>query len=322
MRVLITDHPFESLSIAKEIFSSNGIEMEELNTATPEVILARAPAVDAILSGMAKIDGKIIDALGQCKIIVRLGTGYDTIDVKAASAKGIMVANVPDFCMDEVSDHAVAFIVTAGRKILEGHKVVHAGKWGPRSVNIDTFYRLRGQVLGLFGYGRISRLTALKAQAFGIHCLAYDPFVSKEDMAEAGVEKVEMDVLLNRSDFISLHAPLNEKTEHFFDINKFRSMKKSAWIINTARGPVIKEEDLVTALDQGLIAGAALDVLEFEPPDKDKHPLLNRDNVIVTPHIGWMSLGARDDMQRKGVEEIVRVLKGESPVNVVNLGSL
>lgn len=322
MKAIITDHPFASLDIAKELFTANGIELEDLSTHDPEVIMAHAKDAEGILSGMAKIDKQIIDSLTKCKIIVRLGTGYDTIDVKAASAKGIMVGNVPDFCMDEVSDHALALMLTAGRKILEGHKAVHEGKWGPMSVKIDTFYRIKDQVVGLFGFGRISRLTAEKVLGFGMKCLACDPFVSKEDMSEAGVEKVEMDELLKRSDYISLHTPLMEETEHAFDMDAFKSMKKTAWVINTSRGPIIKEEDLVAALDQGLIAGAALDVLEFEPPDKDQHPLLNRDNVIVTPHIGWMSLGARDDMQRKGVEEVVRVLKGEKPVNVVNLGSL
>lgn len=322
MKVIITDHPFASLDIAKEILTSNGMELEDISTHDPEIIMSHTRDADGILSGMAKIDNQVIDALTQCKVIVRLGTGYDTIDVKAASAKGIMVGNVPDFCMDEVSDHAVALMLTAGRKILEGHKAVHEGKWGPRSVQIDTFYRIKDQVVGLFGFGRISRLTAEKVCGFGMKCLACDPFVSKEDMSEVGVEKVEMDELLKRSDYISLHTPLMEETEHLFNMDKFRSMKKSAWIINTSRGPIIKEEDLVAALDQGLIAGAALDVLEFEPPDKDNSPLLNRDNVIVTPHIGWMSLGARDDMQRKGVEEVVRVLKGEKPVNVVNLESL
>lgn len=317
MKVVITDHPFVSMNIAQEIFSSNGIEMEDLQTQDSTTIIAKAKESDAILVGMAKIDEKIIGSLNQCKLIVRFGTGYDNVDVKAATSRGIPVSNVPDFCMDEVSDHAMAFILAAGRKIIQGQEAVKEGKWGPMSVDINSFYRLRGQTLGLYGFGRISLMVAQKARAFGMNCISFDPLVGEGAMSKNNVEKVEMEALLKRSDFISLHAPLTDETENAFDLDKFSSMKKTAWIINTSRGPIIREKDLATALDQGLIAGAALDVLASEPPDKDS-PLLNRDNVFITPHIAWMSLGARDDMQRKGVEEVVRVLKGEMPKNIVN----
>lgn len=318
MKVIITDHPFVSLDIAKSIFSSHGIEMKDLQTKDPEIIIAHTKKSDAILSGMARIDRKVIDTLEQCKIIVRFGVGYDTIDVTSATSRGIIVSNVPDFCLDEVSDHAVAFLVVASRKIMEGQNAVREGKWGPMSVDISSFHRLKGQVLGLFGFGRISRLVAKKAHVFGMHCIAFDPFVEKDEMLKNNVEKVEMEALLERSDYISLHAPLTDETENAFDLDKFRAMKRTAWIINTSRGPVIREDDLITALDQGLIAGAALDVMATEPPEKDKHPLLNRGNVFITPHIAWMSLEARDDMQAKGAEEVVRVLKGERPKNIVN----
>ena len=163
----------------------------------------------------------------------------------------------------------------------------------------------------------VGLLVAQKAKAFGMNSISFDPFVGEDAMSKNNVEKVEMEALLKRSDFISLHAPLTDETENAINLDKFSSMKKTAWIINTSRGPIIRENDLAMALDQGLIAGAALDVLATEPPDKDS-PLLSRDNVFITPHIAWMSLGARDDMQRKGVEEVVRVLKGERPKNVVN----
>lgn len=318
MKVVITDHPFVSLDIAKSIFSSHGIEMDDLQTKDSETIIAHAKKSDAILSGMARIDRKVIDTLEQCKIIVRFGTGYDTINVPSATSRGIMVSNIPDFCMDEVSDHTMALLLVAARKIIEGQNGVREGKWGPMSVDISSFHRLKGQILGLFGFGRISRLVAKKANAFGIHCIAFDPFVEKDEMLRNNVEKVEIEALLERSDYISLHAPLTNETENAFDLEKFRAMKRTAWIINTSRGPIIREDDLVTALDQGLIAGAALDVMATEPPEKDKHPLLNRDNVFITPHIAWMSLEARDDMQAKGAEEVVRVLKGERPKNIVN----
>ena len=317
MKVIITDHPFESLDIAQEIFSSHGIEMEELQSRDSDVIIAKGKEADAFLVGMAPFDDNLLGSLDQCQIIVRFGTGYDNIDIKAATTRGIPVSNVPDFCMDEVSDHAMAFILAAGRKIIQGQNAVKDGKWGPMSVDINSFHCLKGQTLGLYGMGRIAQLVAKKARAFGMNCISFDPFMSADEMSKNNVEKVEMDALLKRADFISLHAPLTDETENAFDLDKFKSMKNTAWIINTSRGQIIRESDLAEALDQGLIAGAALDVLAPEPPAKDS-PLLNRDNVFITPHIGWMSLEARDDMLRKGVEEVVRVLKGEKPKNCLN----
>jgi D-3-phosphoglycerate dehydrogenase / 2-oxoglutarate reductase len=317
MKAVITDHPFPSLDLAQGIFSRSGIELEVMQTRDPETIIAHTKTAEAMIVGMAKIDKKIIDALDRCKIIVRLGVGFDNVDVPAATSRGIMVANIPDFCTEEVSDHAVALILMIARRILPGQKAVREGKWGPMAIEFDSFKRVKEQTVGLYGFGRIARRVAEKAKGTKLSCMAFDPFIPKDAMSAAGVEKVEMKDLLARSDYVSLHTPLTKETENSFGMGQFRAMKRTAWLINTSRGQVIKEDELMAALDQKLIAGAALDVLAKEPPDKN-HPLLNRDNVIVTPHMGSWTLDSRNDLQTQGAEEVVRGFKGEKAKNLVN----
>ncbi len=317
MKAVITDHPFPSLDLAQGIFSRSGIELEVMQTKDPETIIAHTKTAEAMIVGMAKIDKKIIDALDRCKIIVRLGVGFDNVDVPAATSRGIMVANIPDFCTEEVSDHAIALILMIARRILPGQKAAREGKWGPMAIEFDSFKRVKEQTVGLYGFGRIARAAAEKAKGARLNCIAFDPFISKDAMSAAGVEKVEMKDLLARSDYVSLHTPLTKETENSFGMEQFRAMKRTAWVINTSRGQVIREDELIAALDQKLVAGAALDVLAKEPPDKN-HPLLNRDNVIVTPHMGSWTLDSRNDLQTKGAEEVVRVLKGEKAKNLVN----
>jgi D-3-phosphoglycerate dehydrogenase len=317
MRAVITDHPFPTLDLAQAIFSRNKIDLEAMQSRDTETIISHTKTADAVIVGMARIDKKVIDALEQCKVIVRLGVGFDNVDVPAATSRGIMVLNVPDFCTEEVSDHAMALILMIARRVIPGQKAVREGKWGPMAIDFTSFKRVSEQTVGLYGFGRIARGVAEKARGFKMACVAYDPFISQEAMATTGVEKVDMKGLLTRSDYLSLHSPLTKETENAFGLEEFRTMKRTAWVINTSRGPVICEEDLMKALDDRLIAGAALDVLAKEPPDKN-HPLVNRENVILTPHMAGWTWDSRNDLQRKGAEEVVKVLSGEKPKNLVN----
>jgi len=317
MKTVITDHPFPDLDVAQQLFNQNAIEVEVLQTFDSQIILDNARSAEALVVGMAPIDSKMIEQLTRCKVILRMGVGYDNVDVDAATAKGIMVVNVPDFCTEEVSDHAIALILMLSRRLLIGQKAVKDGKWGPKAIPFEGFKRVNEETVGLYGFGRIARGVAAKAGALKMKCLAYDPFVSAEAMLKEGVEKVDEKDLLGRSDYVSLHSPLTKETENAFGIEQFRAMKKTAWIVNTSRGPVIREADLVRALDEKLIAGAALDVLAKEPPEKN-HPLLNRENVIVTPHMGSWTASSRDSLLIKTAEEIVRALSGQRPINVVN----
>jgi len=318
MKVLITGHPYQSLEFMEKIFIENGIEWEVSLAKDPTEIIEATKEADIILTGLERYDKETIAGLGQCKMILRQGVGYDNIDVAAATARGIMVANVPDFCTEEVSDHTLALLLAIARRIIPGLEAVKEGKWGPRAVDIRDFHRIRGQVLGLYGYGRISTIVARKAAALGMKCIACDPFVSREEMEKNQVEKVEMRELLRRSDYISIHSPLTKETQNAFNLEAFKDMKEAAWIINTARGPIVEENDLETALDQGMIAGAALDVLVKEPPDREAHPLIDHPKVIINPHIAWMSMDALEDLQVKSAEEVVRVFRGEKPRNIVN----
>ncbi len=317
MKAVITEHPFKSLEISRELCATHNIELVDLGSADPDVIIENAKDADAVLVGKAKIGPDVLGALEKCKYMVRFGTGFDNIDINAAKDKGIPVANVPDFCMDEVSDHAIALLMAAARRVGYGQEVIRRGEWRSPLIDIKKVYKLKGKVFGLFGMGRISVMTAKKAQAFGLKCIGCDPFVSKEAMEKIGVKKVEMAQLMAESDFLSLHTPLTDETRAAVNYETIKLMKPQAWIINTARGEVIDEAGLAKALDENLIAGAALDVLCKEPPAKD-HPLLNRENVILTPHMSWMSQEAHESMQRRGMEQVVKVLTGEKPMNVVN----
>jgi D-3-phosphoglycerate dehydrogenase len=238
----------------------------------------------------------------------------DNVDIPAATNAGIVVTRVPDYCLDEVSDHTMALLLALVRKIPSSNARTQGGKWEMRAV--VPIHRLRGTVLGLVAFGQIPQLVAPKAQSFGIRVVTYDPFVSKQVAERAGVEQVTFDELLKISDYISIHTPLLPATRHLFNADVLSRMKPTAYLINTARGPIIDEAALASALDQGHLAGAALDVMEQEPPSGS--PLFGRDNVIVTPHTSFYSEESLVDLQTKAAEEVVRVLSGQTPKNPVN----
>jgi D-3-phosphoglycerate dehydrogenase len=218
----------------------------------------------------------------------------DNVDIEAATEKGIVVTRVPDYCIDEVSDHALGLLFALARKIPLANSRVHAGQW---SVDlVSPLHRLRGQTLGLVGFGQIPRVLAPKAQALGLSVIAYDPYVSEEAMAAMGVRQVDLEQLLEDADHISVHAPLTKETRHMFSRAAFQKMKPEAVLINTARGPLVDEEALVDALEAGELAGAALDVLEHEPPPAGSR-LLGRQDLILTPHTGFYSEESLIDLQ-------------------------
>jgi len=269
---------------------------------------------DALLATYAKITAEMIRQMTRCRIISRFGIGVDNVDILAASERGIVVTKVPDYCIDEVSDHTMALLLSAVRKIPFANSMVHAGKWEMPAV--VPIHRLRGTVLGLVGFGRIPQLVAPKAKSFGMRVVSHDPYIPKDIFERAGVESVEFAELLKISDYVSIHSPLLPETEGLFNAGAFRQMKPHAYLINTARGPIVDEAALAQALDAGQLAGAALDVMPKEPPTDS--PLFGRANVIITPHTSFYSEESLVDLQTKAAEEVVRVLKGEAPKNPVN----
>jgi D-3-phosphoglycerate dehydrogenase / 2-oxoglutarate reductase len=309
--IAITDSPFPSLDPAKQALKRLDPEYRMANSPSADDILAVARDADAILVTYAKLPGDLLRQLKNCKAIGRFGLGVDNIDLPAAKELGIAVNYVPDYCLREVSDHAMALILALARKIPFSNALVQSGRW--EVPPIVPLRRLEGQTLGLIGFGNIPRALAPKAQAFGLKVLTHDPYIDTNAAAALGVESVSFDDLLARSDFISVHAPLQPATRGLMNATAFAKMKKGAFLINTARGPLVDEAALVAALDAGHLGSAALDVVTAEPLAKDSL-LLHRDNVIVTPHTAFYSVEALEELQTKCATDVARVLSGEKAI--------
>jgi D-3-phosphoglycerate dehydrogenase len=315
--IAVTDSPFPSLDPAKAALARIDPELRVANSASADDILAVARDADAILVTYAKLPGDLLRQLRRCKAIGRFGLGVDNIDIAAAAELGITVTYVPDYCIQEVSDHAMALLLALARKVPQSNALVQTGRWDMPAV--VPIHRLAGRVLGLVSFGNIPRALAPKAKAFGLRVVAYDPYVPQHALAAAGVESMSFDRLLEISDFVSIHAPLLPATRGLFNAEVFRKMKQGACLINTARGPLVDEDALLAALDSGRLAGAALDVVAVEPLPKESR-LIGRDNVVLTPHTGFYSVEALNELQTKCAADVARVLSGEKPVYPVKPG--
>jgi D-3-phosphoglycerate dehydrogenase len=309
--IAVTDSVFPSLDLAKAALARLNPTFLMSKSANADDILSVAKDADAILVTYAKLTREILTQLTKCKAIGRFGLGVDNIDLPAAKEKGIAVNYVPDYCIREVSDHAMTLLLTLIRKVPLSNKLVQSGRWEMPAV--VPIRRIQGTVLGLVGFGNIPRLVAPKAQAFGIKVIAFDPYAKPDVFKAAKVESVDFDTLLKTADYISVHAPLLPATRGMMNADAFAKMKKGAYLVNTARGPLIDEPALIAALDSGQIGGAGLDVVTAEPLAKDSK-LLGRDNVIISPHTGFYSIEALDELQTKCAADVARVLSGEKAV--------
>lgn len=315
LKVLVADHIFPSLDYEREALGKIGAELIELTSAHEEDLLKNVEEADAVITCYTEITGKVIEAMKKCKIIAKTGIGVNNINLDVATARGIIVTNVPDYCIDEVSDHALALLMALARKIPFLDNTVKKGTW-----SFDEhrpMYRLAGKTLGLVGYGRIAQQLAEKVRPLKISAIAYDPFVSSEVMRQAGVKKVSLDELLTESDFVSLHAPLNQQTSGLIDEQAFSLMKPTAFLINTSRGPLIDEAALYRALKEKKIAGAGLDVLVAEKYDP-ANPLFSVERIIMTAHAAFYSVEATQELRDKVINEVTRVLTGQAPNYQVN----
>jgi D-3-phosphoglycerate dehydrogenase len=314
-RVVIADYDYPSLDEERAVLDAIGAELAPHHARTEADLIAACRGADAVLCQYALMTRAVIASLDRCRVIVRYGVGVDTIDIPAATEHGIWVCNVPDYGVDEVSDHAMTLLLAAARKLVPMANAVQGGEWDV------TLYkpigRLRGRTLGLIGLGRIGSAVARKAQGFGLNVIAHDPYRPGEYFAERNVASVELDDLLARADFVSIHAPLTEETRHVIDQRALVAMKPSSYLINTARGGLVDGAALASALREGQIAGAGIDVLEREPIPADD-PLLGLPNCIVTPHAAWYSEEAFRDLKTKAAEEAARVVQGERPRCPVN----
>ena len=315
-KVVLTDNIFPDLDIENEMLSkidAKLVEVTDLATLADEVKDA-----DAVINTYAQMTPEIINGMEKCKLIIRNGIGVNTIDTEACNAKGIMIANIPTYCIEEVATHAISLMLTLNRKIFQYNASVRSGVWDVKVGN--PIQSTVGATLGLVGFGRIPRLINDRAQALGMKVLAFDPFLNADQVAETGATKAEMDQILAESDFISIHSPLTPDTRGMFNYDAFQKMKDDAYLINTARGPIVNEPDLVRALEEGIIGGAGLDVL-MEDKGHTEHPLYAFDNVIITPHAGWYSETSIIRRRTQTVDSVIEVLNGSGePHSFLNKG--
>jgi D-3-phosphoglycerate dehydrogenase / 2-oxoglutarate reductase len=311
-KVVLTDYVWESLEVEKNTLAGVA-EIVPLQTKKPDEFIGQAGDCDALLNTYAgPITADVMARMPKCKIIARYGIGVDTIDLDAATAAGIIVTNNPTYCIEEVAEHTMALLLACARKVVFYDRLVRGGRWEVPPGK--PLFRLAGSTLGLVGYGNIARQVAVRAAAFGMNVLYSDPFVKN---ATPPARSVTLDALLGESDFVSLHPPLTRETRGMIGDDAFSKMKRTSWLINCARGPIVNTDALVRALDARKIAGAALDTTDPEPLP-NPHPLRNRDNVIINPHVAWYSEKAMQGLQAGAPGEVRRVLSGEWPINVVN----
>lgn len=303
-----------------------GAEVEKTFCATEEELVSACSEADGIIAlGIRITPGyvfstRVIENLNKCRLIALTGIGYDNVDVAAATEKGICVANNPYYCLEEVSDHAMALILACARKFYKLLPDIKTGKWSTQADYLNALkplHRLSRQTLGLIGFGNIARTLVPRAKAFGFRIIAYAPHVPRMLFETFEVEPVEFDRLLEESDFVSVHTAPTSENRHMMGLEQFKRMKPTAYFINTARGELVDDRALYTALSEGLIAGAGLDVLESEPPGRD-NPLLQLDNVLITGHFAYYSEESREELFRWPWAEVARILQGEWPQGLIN----
>lgn len=313
--VLLTDYAWPSLEIEREILAAVGAELLVAETGEEGELAALAPRADAILTNWKRVPSEALDAAPNCLVVSRLGVGLDNIPVERATELGMLVTNVPDFCLEEVSDHAMALLLACGRRIVTFARSTHARAW---DLELGRgLPRLRGQTLGLVGFGSIARTLVPKARGFGLEVIVYTPRLTVDALPDGVRPAASLEELLSESDYVSLHAPSTTETRGLIGEAELREMRSTAYLINTSRGALVDEAALARALAEGWIAGAALDVLSQEPPPPD-HPLLGLDEVIVTPHAAFYSEVAIAELETKAARNVADVLTGHLPATVVN----
>jgi D-3-phosphoglycerate dehydrogenase len=313
--VLVTDTTWSSTELEAEVLAEVGGELLIAETGSEEELEALVPRADAILTCFAQVSSEVIRRGEKLQVVGRYGIGVDNIAVEEATRLGIPVTNVPAYCVDEVAEHVLAFMFGLARKVYLYNAAVRNGNW-----ELSTgrpIHRVAGRTLGIIGFGHVGQTLAAKVAGFGMRVIAYDPIANEDAMKRHGVEAVELDDLLREADFVSVHAPLTDGTRGIVNRERLRSMKPTAFLINTARAAIIDQEALLAALVEGWIAGAAVDV--FDPERlPDGHPLLQQSNLLATPHTAFYSEESIRELEVKAARNVAKILSGRRPDAVVN----
>ena len=308
--VLIVYAGHKEVNIELPILEAAGANVIAAEDISSPMAIENFAHADALMVTIQVVDAPIMDQMPNCKIICRIGTGMDAIDIPAATERGIWVTNVPDYSIDEVSTHAIALLLAQVRNLFRHREMSQHGAW--RYQTERPIRRLAGQTLGVLGIGRIGSASVKKGLGLGLNVIAHDPYVPDARFGELGARKVDLETLLRESDLLTLHVPLNDETRKIINADTLAKMKPTAFLANTARGDIVDIDALVDAVRAGTIAGAGIDVLPMEPPPPD-HPVLHEEGIIVTPHIAWASNEAGHDVRERGSQEVVRVINGEEP---------
>lgn len=315
-KVVYTDNIYKDNEIEFSRFKAAGYDFSVASDHDEETLIRECKDADAVMLSFVEMNERIINSLENCKVIVRCGMGFNNVDIPAATKKGIMVANVQKYCLEEVSDHAIALMLTLIRKTAYLSRLLREGIWAPAKAR--PIPRLDELTFGLYGLGGISSRVAAKAKAFGMEVVAYDPYLPAEYFEQMGVRRVDEEAELFRyADVLSVHLPLNPATTKIISYEKLKLMKPTAIFLNTARGGLVDEEGLIKALQEGVIGGAGLDVLADEFPSMD-NPLFQMDNVIVTPHIAYYSEGSDVDLRNYACDQVIQALEQGEPQFILN----
>jgi D-3-phosphoglycerate dehydrogenase / 2-oxoglutarate reductase len=323
--VVIADYDYGDVDIERAIIEDAGLRLVAADCRTEDDVIEHARDADAVIAQYATVGARAIDAFTRCRVIARYGTGVDIVDVDAATRRGILVTNVPnDWCQNEVADHAMALLLAAARKICGYDRATRAGTW--RWQSGEPIHRMQGRTLGLLAFGAIAQAVAARAHAFGMHVIAHDPYMEPEDVAAHGARPTSFGELVEQSDYLVIQAPLTKETHHLIGEPELRRMKPTSILVNTARGPIVDDDALYTALEEGWIAGAGLDDIEEEPAKQRDwepvNPLFSLDNVIITPHAAYYSDEAIRTVRDFAAREVARVLTGKPPLSPVNAAQL
>ena len=324
-KVVITDYDYGDVSVEKEILEAVGAEVVALQAKSEADLFEAAPDCAAMMNQYARIGDSVISRMKKCEVIARYGVGVDIVDVAAASAKGILVTNVQDYCTEEVADHAISLWLTLARKLPDYDRATHAGIW--RWQSGKPVYRLRGRTMGVVSFGKIGQAISDRAKAFGVNVIAYDPFLPASVATQHGVDLVSKPELLARSDYILMQAPMTPDTRHFLSDAEFAAMKPGAILVNTGRGPTVDNAALFRALSEGHLAAAGLDDPEEEPAKRanwtpDDNPLFTLPNVLVTPHAAYYSEESIHAARVTAATQVAKVLTGQKPDYTVNAEAL